>query len=153
MSLLLLALQLSLTEPSVVEETFARGRVAVRLVLDLDAQLDEQEILVSIGHHESRWSNIHGKGKACGPTQIESPETWGSTCKAISQNEREGYAVALRVLRYARSVCPGTWARVLTAYVSGKCGVAPLKARELCLPTGLCDKPYRPLALTPLTHG
>ena len=134
----LLLVQLS-REPTAIAATMPRGLQALDAVLALDATHDERMLLLAIGHHESRWRtdvvNAHGD---CGPTQVRTPEMWGSSCSAILADPVEGYRVALRVLRHARGVCPGTWARTLTVYASGVCGKAPAKARELCAPTGLC---------------
>jgi len=141
MSLPLLILTLVARESAATRETLPRGVAAYQLLLDIDATPAERLLLLSVGHHESRWRTdaVNPDGGDCGPTQIRNPEMWGSSCAAIVNDPAEGYRVALRILRYARSVCPGTWARSLTVYVSGVCGRAPSKARELCAPTGLCE--------------
>lgn len=136
-----IVLQLAAREPSARDLLIDRGMDAVNVLLDLEATPNEQALLLSIGWHESRWTTtaVNKKGGDCGPTQIRNPQAWGSTCAAILSDPAEGYRVALRILRHARKVCPGTWGRSLTVYVSGVCGVAPKKARELCGPVGLCE--------------
>lgn len=123
-------------------ESHARGVATAQLLLDLDVTPAERAILLSIGHHESRWTTtaVNKVGGDCGPTQIRNPEAWGSSCARIVSDDLEGYRVALRILRHARAVCPGSWGRVLTVYVSGACGTAPKKAREICRPVGLCEE-------------
>jgi hypothetical protein len=141
MSLALALLALLGTEPESIPTTMPRGVATMALLLDVDATPDERLHLLSIGWHESRWRTdaIDAVRGAVGPTQIEHPHLWGSSRAAVLSDPAEGYRVALRVLRASRAACPGTWARVLTVFVSGKCGVAPRKARELCAPIGLCD--------------
>lgn len=143
-SLLWLVLNLSAREPNAVNMVTPRGLGAVSIVLDLDATHDERSILLSIGHHESRWYQraLNPDGD-CGETQVRNAVMWGSSCESILASRFEAYRVALSIIRYSRDTCPGTWARTLTKYVSGKCGVAPKKARELCAPTGLCDVLYK----------
>ena len=140
MSLPLLILALVAKESSAIAETMPRGVATYRLLRDLDASPVERLLLLSTGHHESRWRTdaVNPKGGDCGPTQVRAPEMWGSSCAAILADPAEGYRIALRILRHARAVCPGTWGRSLTVYVSGRCDVAPSKARELCGPAGLC---------------
>lgn len=142
-SLYWLALNLVAREPYAVQLVTPRSMSAVYVVLDLDATADERAILLSIGHHESRFNQyaLNPDGD-CGETQIRNPELWGSNCASILADRHEAYRVALSVIRYSQATCHGTWARVLTSYVSGKCGRAPMKARELCEPTGLCDTGY-----------
>lgn len=143
-SLLWLVLSLANREPAAAGVVVVRGIDAAHTLLDLDATPAERAVLLSIGHHESRWvtNAVNPNGGDCGPTQVRAPETWGSSCAAIFADPAEGYRVALRILRHAREVCPGTWGRVLTVYVSGRCDVAPLKAREICAPAGLCTEVY-----------
>lgn len=140
MSLVTLLLVLLGREPAAIPETMPRGVATYRLLLDFDATPTERLLLLSIGWHESRWRTdaVNPNGGDCGPTQVRAPEVWGSSCAAIVSDPAEGYRVALRILRYARAVCPGTWGRSLTVYVSGVCDRAPMKAREICSPMGLC---------------
>lgn len=142
MSLPLLILSLVARESASIPLVMPRGVEAMSIVLDLDATPAERLLLLSIAHHESRWTTTarHPDGD-CGPTQVRHPEAWGSSCTAIFADPAEGYRVALRILRHARAVCPGTWGRVLTVYASGVCDRAPAKARELCAPAGLCAEP------------
>lgn len=142
--LMLVVLQLAAREPGARDLLIDRGMDAVNVLLDLEATPHERSVLLAIGWHESRWltTAVNAKGGDCGPTQIRNPEAWGSTCARITSDPAEGYRVALRILRHARSVCPGTWGRSLTVYVSGQCGVAPRKAREICSPVGLCEERY-----------
>lgn len=142
-SLPLLLLALVAREPAATSVTMPRGVATYQMLLDLEATPAERLQLLSIGHHESRWETtaVNPDGGDCGPTQVRAPEMWGSSCAAILADPAEGYRVALRILRHARTVCPGTWGRVLTVYVSGRCEIAPSKAREICAPTGLCDTP------------
>lgn len=137
-SLPLLLLTLVARESAAIPETLPRGVATYRLLLELDASPAERLLLLSIGHHESRWRTeaVNPNGGDCGPTQIRNPEMWGSSCAALVTDPAEGYRVALRILRQARAVCPGSWARSLTVYVSGVCDRAPNKARELCAPIG-----------------
>lgn len=141
-SLLWFVLSLASREPQVAQVVADRGIGAAFAIFSLDAREDERAILLSTGHHESRWDQraLNPDGD-CGETQIRNAAMWGSSCAAILDDRREAYRVALRILRHARTVCPGTWAHVLTVYVSGQCGKAPLKARELCGPVGLCEVP------------
>lgn len=142
-SLLWLVLNLAAREPQAAHFVAPRGLSAAAVVLDLDATHDERSILLSIGHHESRWNQwARNPDGDCGETQIRNAGMWGSSCESILASRFEAYRVGLRILRHARVACPGTWSHTLTAYVSGKCGVAPKKARELCAPTGLCDVLY-----------
>jgi hypothetical protein len=141
-SLPLLVLALISRESAAISVTMPRAFAAYEILLDLDATPAERLLLLSIGHHESRWRTdaVNPDGGDCGPTQVRHPEAWGSSCAAILADPAEGYRVALRILRHARAVCPGSWGRSLTVYVSGVCDRAPFKARELCGPTGLCSE-------------
>lgn len=142
-SLFWLVMNLTVREPQAIELVAPRGLSAIHVVLGLDATHNERSILLSIGHHESRWNQFAtNKDGDSGETQIRNPWMWGSSRDAVLGSRQEAYRVALRILRHARVVCPGKFARVLTVYVSGGCGIAPLKARELCEPTGLCDVTY-----------
>ncbi len=141
MSLYALLLVLLARESAAIPQTMPRGLAAIDVIVDLDATHDEMLLLLAIGHHESRWRTeaVNPHGGDCGPTQVRNAGMWGSSCARLTSDPAEGYRVALRILRHSRAVCPGTWARTLTVYVSGVCGRAPRKARELCRPAGLCE--------------
>lgn len=142
-SIFWLVLELANREPAAAPIVAARGVEAAQVLLAIDATANERKILLSTGHHESRWQPraLNPDGD-CGETQIRNAGMWGSSCAAILEDRAEAYRVSLRILRYARAICPGTWAHVLTVYVSGSCGKAPMKAREICSPTGLCGEVY-----------
>lgn len=124
--------------------SFDRGIDAMSILWSLDASPAEKLIELSIGHHEARWFTyaIDPTGRAFGPTQIENPKLWGTSEQELLRDPVAGYRVTLVMLREAKRVCPGTWERVLTVYVSGRCGVARTVAREICEPVGLCTEVY-----------
>lgn len=99
-------------------------------------------LLMSIGHHESRFTTDAFNGHDHGPTQVRVPEMWGSTREKIKTDPIEGYRVALRILRYARERCgPDATAQDwLGAYTAGRCYSAPRKSREICGPVKLCNE-------------
>lgn len=118
-----------------------RGHATARLLRTMPVSQPRKLLLLSIGHHESRWTtNAVDPGEhAFGPTQIENAFMWGSSPNELVTDPVAGYLVANDILDAAIAACPGSWERALTVYVSGKCGVALAIARELCRPVGLCD--------------
>lgn len=132
---------LAAREPAAASLVAPRGIAFATALLETEATPDERAILLSIAHHESRWtlSAIGDAGRACGAFQLHAPWRVGVSCDEIAADPHRQIALALHAIRYLKSVCVGPPLRWLGAYAGGTCGAAPLRARELCQPVNLCQ--------------
>lgn len=136
-----LVMSLAIREPNAISVTVPRGVEFANKIVECapQATLTERALLMSIGHHESRWDfNAEGDGgRALGAFQLHGPWRVGVALEDLTPCKQ--IELALDAMRYLHHVCGGSLVNWLGAYASGKCGGAPSKARELCAPVELCQ--------------